>query len=184
MNKKQFIQQVMIRSLPAVDKLPDALDYAEQLWQALTAKGYGDSTPSLRVGQDYYQALNPQQQKYFDRFWRAFGFKKGRNGAAQRWQQLGVLKDEQYQLIIQAAKKEADRLLPPGQARKMAQGWLTEQRWQDEQPIKVDQQQQKNHVLVHLKNELTHLKKLYQSSGHPALEKQIKQLEKRWADVR
>jgi len=48
MSKKRFIQGVLIRSLPALDKVPEAVSYAEGLWEALSQHGYGESRVAQR----------------------------------------------------------------------------------------------------------------------------------------
>jgi len=184
MSKKRFIHQVIIRSLPAIDKLPQAIHYAEQLWDELSKHGYGADKQQPRDNKDWYAALNARQKKWFVAFWNAFNYKHGRNGAAMRWQQLGDLSDAEYQQIIDAAGKEAQKQLPQGQARKMAQGWLAEKRWQDYQPVETDKKQQKNHVLTHLNNELNAIRRLYESSRDEQLLSQIEQLEQAIRDVR
>jgi len=180
MNKKQFIQQIVIRTTPALDKVHDAVSYAERLWHSLTEAGYGESKePKVRESKDWYMALDPRQRSFFDQFWDAFGYKKDRNGAAMRWDQLGALSDQQYNQIIEAAGKEKLRPMPDGQARKMAQGWLFDRRWTDYQPTDGQQWQQKTHILMHLNNEMKSLRKLYQHAPSEALQEQINGLQKR-----
>jgi hypothetical protein len=184
MSKKRFIHQVIIRSLPRVEKMPEAIAYAEQLWEALSRHGYGADKQQPRDNKDWFLELNDRQKKWFNGFWQAFNYKHGRNGAAMRWYQLGDMSDGEYQQIIDAARCEAQKQLPPGQARKMAQGWLAEKRWQDYQPVEPDKKQQKNHVITHLNNELNAVRKLYQSSGDAALKTQIQKLEQAINDAR
>lgn len=177
MTKKRFIQAVVARALPQHGKLGDAIKYAENLWDGLTQYGYGAETPAKpRESRDWYNQLNPRQQRFFLGFWKAFGYKKDLNGAAMRWLQLGELTDGEYQAIIDAAGKEALKQLPQGQARKMAQGWLFEKRWLDYKPEQKTVSQQLNHVLSHLKNELKAVEQLYAKSQDPALKTQIDKL--------
>jgi len=132
MRKADFIQHIIIRSLPNPNKVAAGVAYAEQLWQQLSELGYGATKQAQpRDNVNYYQQLNELQQQHFNSFWKAFNYKHDRNGAAMRWQQLGELSNQQYQLIIVAAKKESKRTLPFGQSRKMAQGWLAEMRYED-----------------------------------------------------
>ncbi len=180
MSKKRFVQAVMARSLPSPDKRGAALAYAEALWHWLTAQGYGDNvdSPAGRDSKNWHQALEPTARRFFDVFWEAFGHKQGKQKAAQRWAQLGVLTDAQYQAIIAAATKEARRERDPGQVRKMAEGWLFERRWEDFEPAKTAVKAEKNHVLSRLLAELEGLKRLYQQSGDPALQPQVDKLER------
>jgi hypothetical protein len=178
MSKKRFIQAVVIRSLPELPKLPAAIKYAEDLWEALTRHGYGQPVESKpQAGKDWYRELSERQRKWFSAFWLAFGYKQGRNEAAMRWHQLGDLTDEQYQQIVDAARKEAGKQLAPGQVRKMAQGWLFEKRYMDYAPDERVKQNEKNHVLTHLMNQLNGIKQLHAASGDEALLAQINKLE-------
>jgi len=178
MSKKSFVQAVVARSLPMPDKRQACLDYALELYDWLTGKGYGDDKPSQpRDGKDWYQKMDGQQKRWFDGFWLAFGLRQGRNEAAMRWHQLGNLSDAEYQQIIDAAAKEAKRELPQGQARKMAQGWLHEKRYLDFTPTKTAAKSLQNHVLTRLTNDLNGVRKLYEASKDEALLPQIEKLE-------
>jgi hypothetical protein len=177
MSKKRFVQAVVIRSLPELPKLPAAIKYAEDLWDALTRHGYGQPVESKpQAGKDWHAALNDRQRKWFAAFWLAFGYKQGRNEAAMRWHQLGELTDAQYQQIVDAAKKEAGKQLAPGQVRKMAQGWLADKRYLDYADER-DKRSEKNHVLTHLMTQLIGVKQLHEASGDEALLEQISKLE-------
>jgi hypothetical protein len=184
MSKRRFIQSVIVRSLPAVDKLPAVVDYAESLWDGLTARGYGSERPAIRESKDYYQDLTPVQRRYFDAFWRAFAYKADKNGAAMRWGQLGWLTEAEYQQIIAAAGAEAIKAREPGQVRKMAQGWLHDKRYLDYQAASVSPDSQKNHVLARLNAELLGIKRLFEASQDEALLAQIDKLEKAIQEAR
>ena len=185
MSKKHFIQRVIARSLPAADKQQAALDYAEDLWAWLDQHGYGaDRSKQPRVSRDYCSEMNPRQLQFFNAFWQAFMLKKGRNEAAARWLQLGEMDVAGYQQIIDAAGREAHRQLPPGQARKEAQGWLFEKRWHDHQPTAANPISMKNKVLAGLTNNLLSVKKLYEASGDEALLPQIEKLEQAIREAR
>lgn len=97
-----------------------------------------------------------------------------------RFGQLGELKESDYQLIVNAAKKEAKRTLPQGQSRKMAQGWLSEMRYNDYHPDNSKNkapQNEKRQQLSVMQGELRGLQRLYRFKPTPALENQITQLE-------
>jgi hypothetical protein len=185
MSKRRFIQAVVARSLPQHGKLADAVAYAENLWDGLTQMGYGEQAAAQpRESRDYYADLNERQQRLFTQFWNAFGLKKGRNGAAMRWAQLGELTDDDARRIIEAAKKEAQKQLPPGQARKEAQGWLFEKRWLDHAPTPAAPGRQQNHVLSRLIAELEHVKRLHAQAPNEGLLTQIHKLEKAIEDAK
>ena len=150
---------------PSLDR---AIELAKNLWQRLDAhtdkpSGKGRSAKPREPEQDYYQQLNDRQRQAFDAFWRGFGFKQGRNGAAMRFLQLGEVSDEEYRHIINAAKAESNKTLPAGQSRKMAQGWLAERRWLDYvEPGSppASQAQERAVQYAKLQNDLVHAKRM------------------------
>ncbi|WP_031438200.1 hypothetical protein [Methylobacter tundripaludum] len=185
MSKKRFVQAVIARSLPTHDKRQAALDYAEGLWDWLTTKGYGNAEPSQpRQGMDYYRALDSRQSYYFDKFWGTYNHKQGRNEAAMRWGQLVDPTDEFYQFIIDAARKEASKQIQPGQVRKMAQGWLHEQRYNDYQPTTANKDAQKGQLMQKLTSQLNGVKTLYEAGGDEALLPEIQKLENQLREAR
>jgi len=180
MTKAQFIQNLIIRTCPGKDKIQPAIAHGEWLWDELTKAGYGDPRPDQpkpRKSQDWYEALTERQKRFFNAFWQAFALKTGRNEAAERWHQLGELTDAQYQQIIDAAGKEAKRERVPGQARKYAQGWLFEKRWQDYQAPPKTTKNVVDMAIKKLEADLLHIKKLYAASQDEALLLQITKLE-------
>lgn len=177
MNKAYFIQQFVIRARPSLDKLPDTLKQGEQLWQGLTQAGYGDKKPAepRDIKEDVYSLLDARQKAWFDKFWLAFNHKVGKQRAAMRWRQLKNFTDTQYQAIVNAAKKEAERD-HGGATRKYAEGWLSERRWTDYAPTQTTQKQQQVE-LNRLTAELHSIRRLYESSKNEGLLPQIKKLE-------
>lgn len=82
------------------------------------------------------------QNENFAVFWTAFDYKKGKGGAESSWSKIKMT-DNLFVEIIEGAKSEAksrQELIKRGTTPKMAQGWLTERRWEDEQstPTLVD----------------------------------------------
>jgi len=78
----------------------------------------------------------------FDLFWNAFAYKKGKGGAEKSWLAIKNYSPDLLGKILEAAKKEATSrpaILAKGLTPKMAQGWLTERRWEDEQPTNANQ---------------------------------------------
>lgn len=128
MNKKDFVQRVLIRSLPKEDKISAGIAYAERLWSELDARGYGNGEKSRPKDYiDHYALIKHKDD--FDRFWTEFRLKKGRNGAAEQWNRIDPDEDLR-QKIIRAARKEAETA-QEGITRKWAQGWLSERRFDD-----------------------------------------------------
>lgn len=180
MSKRRFVQAIVIRTMPALDKLPECIRYAESVWDSLTRHGYGtEAAGQPRESKDWFAALSTAQQAGFRQFWDAFNYKKARNDAAMRWQQLGELSATELGQIVEAARKEALRTLPPGQVRKMASGWLFEKRWLDHQMQPVINRNSKIVELNRLKNELTALEKLQAHTPNDTLAQQIAALKQR-----
>ncbi len=67
-------------------------------------------------------------------FWDAFGDKRGIGGAKKSWKRIPK---SEYLAVIEGAKQYA--LLRPEleTTPKMAQGWLTDERWKDEAPAAI-----------------------------------------------
>jgi hypothetical protein len=184
-HKKAFIQRAATHFLPWLEwDMDKALAYAERAWTRLNERGYGsERKQGPRPLDDHYRALPPKQRQWFDRFWKAYNHKQGKQGAALRWGQLGKLSDAEYQHIIDAAKKDAERILPQDQVRKMAQGWLTERRWDDHAPQAAASEEDPRHArLRQLSGELAHARQLaglgdeYWAGQAQALEQQIGEL--------
>jgi len=74
-------------------------------------------------------------QADFDRFWNAFADKRGKAGAVKSWKAIKNLSPELVEQIVAGAKAYAGQrqsLIAKGQTPKMAQGWLSDRRWEDE----------------------------------------------------
>lgn len=82
------------------------------------------------------KAISGKRLEWFNRFWDAFGDKRGRAEAIDAWASIPQLTDALCQQIVDAAKNYADNVRPQLLARdstpKMAQGWITSRRWEDE----------------------------------------------------
>lgn len=74
------------------------------------------------------------QLDWFEQFWKAFNYKDGKADAADSWLNLKV-DETKFQMIMDGARREA--MARPerkrnGSTPKMAQGWLTSRRFEDE----------------------------------------------------
>jgi len=71
---------------------------------------------------------------WFNEFMGAFNYKRGKAAAADSWLDIKSLTRELVDEIVAGAKRECARraTLRPDQTAKMAQGWLTDRRWEDE----------------------------------------------------
>lgn len=68
-------------------------------------------------------------------FWDAFEYKAGKAKAADAWLDIPSLTKTDVEKIVTAARMEAQKrpqLLAKGTTPKMAQGWISERRWEDE----------------------------------------------------
>ena len=96
-------------------------------------------TPS--VDEEFYMTskkkkLTGKRLETFLIFWDKFNYKKSKADAAQAWFDIPKLTDKLCAQIYSAAEKEAsvrDSLIKQGRTPKMAQGWITSKRWEDEQ---------------------------------------------------
>jgi hypothetical protein len=179
MSKPVFIRAVIARALPKVEKIDDAIDYAEAVWARLTARGYGDKSPAKpRESIDYYGALEGAVKTGFDRFWRAFA-RKGddKQGAAKRWSQLdgaGELTAELIERIVAAAAEDAALPRAPDQVRCMARRWLYERRWAGYSiPDSEDPVAARKHRARELAGELAALKRLQIQAPYPGIDDHI-----------
>lgn len=81
--------------------------------------------------------LEGELLKTFMQFWGAFDYKTGKAEAADVW--IEIKPDSNtLQTILKAAKREAKRrpvLMSQGRTPKMAQGWLSGRRWEDEEDM-------------------------------------------------
>lgn len=76
----------------------------------------------------------------FNSFWDAFGYKVGKADAADAWLDITGMSDSLVSRIVAAAETESQRrpgLLGKGLTAKMAQGWLSAKRWEDEDIVAV-----------------------------------------------
>lgn len=72
---------------------------------------------------------------WFNEFWEAFDYKQGRAEAADAWLGIKGLNANLAALVIAGAKREAGNrknLIAAKLTPKMAQGWLTGRRWEDD----------------------------------------------------
>lgn len=123
-----------------------AIAWAESLWEALVAAGYGPREGPSAKGQgpradpraDQVAGLGPELAASFARLWKAYAWPKGKQGAAERWGQLAP-DAGLAERIIAAAAREAREPRPEGTVRKYLQGWLAERRWEDQEESAEDQ---------------------------------------------
>jgi hypothetical protein len=79
--------------------------------------------------------LTGKRLESFELFWEAFNYKKSKSSAADSWLAIPELTNHLVAQILASSKLEAQNrqnIIDKGRTPKMAQGWLTERRWEDE----------------------------------------------------
>jgi len=82
--------------------------------------------------------LSGQKLVWFLEFWKVFKYAKGKAEAADAWLDIQGLNDALFQFILKGAEREASRrpdLIAQSKTPKMAQGWLSGKRWEDEHSV-------------------------------------------------
>ena len=96
--------------------------------------------PDGSAEEDFYltkkkKKLSGKRLETFLEFWEAFNYKRDKAPAADAWLAIPQLTDRLVGEIVAAARRAAaDRpaLVAEGKTPKMAEGWLTARRWEDE----------------------------------------------------
>lgn len=144
---QQFIDAGFIEKIPEESDTtqPDS-DVLAECYQDASPEGeesreeqsIGDAAPEVQDERSYTtkkgRKLKGVNLDRFERFWQAFDYRKGKAEAADAW--LDLKPDEDLaEEIISGAEAEANKrpsLIQAGYTPKMAQGWLTGRRWEDE----------------------------------------------------
>lgn len=77
----------------------------------------------------------------FSRFWEAFGDKRGKEPAWRAWRKIKGLDLVLAEAIIAGARRYAQQrpaIVERKGTPKMAEGWLSDRRWEDESAVTVD----------------------------------------------
>jgi hypothetical protein len=118
-------------------------------------KDFSDSDESKikKTEQEFYitkrnRKLSGKRLETFETFWECFNYKSGKADAADAWLDIPILTNNLVEGICKAAKAEAGSrqdVLHSGNVPKMAQGWISSKRWEDEQ-ILTNQSKTKNEI--------------------------------------
>jgi hypothetical protein len=106
----------------------------ENIMHARGKRAYGsgdEATYKTKKG----RKLTGKKLQQFDRFWTAFAYQRGKAEAADAFLDIQGFNDELLEVIVTAATAEAasrTTALAQGKTPKMAQGWLSCRRWEDE----------------------------------------------------
>lgn len=92
------------------------------------------SVPEKKLRTSKGHVLSGRSLELFNEFWNAFDYKKGRAEAAEAWWKIKPGEDLAREIIAGALSEASHRsqLISSGRTPKMAQGWLTGRRWEDE----------------------------------------------------
>lgn len=177
--RREFVQAAMVAWAPFHEwDLDKTIRWAERAWDVLSERGYGPLTPETpRSSVDWYSRLEPSARGLFDRFWTAFARRgDSRAKAAMTWAQLAPDAPLAEQIITAAAQEAA---LPrrPDEVRKMAQGWLSERRWESYQPPASSPTDDRAAHLRDLRGELATLTRLSQAGQSATFAAQIIRLQ-------
>lgn len=85
--------------------------------------------------------LKGKRLEAFNRFWECFAYKRGKAEAADAWMDIPTLTDATVEQICKAAEVEAanrQNVITGGHTPKMAQGWISGRRWEDEDLLTAD----------------------------------------------
>lgn len=91
--------------------------------------------PELELELDSKKEHTPKREKQFNKFWDAFAYKSGRAPTLKAWMKISGYDGELFAQIIVGAERDAAArpdLIANGGTPKMAQGWITDRRWEDE----------------------------------------------------
>lgn len=170
MNKKDFIQRCVANSILHTNASgDDIITRAERYWDRLDKRGYGNSKSyePRATGKNWYKELSAYQKEWFDKFWIAYNLKRGKDGAAMRWFQLGEPSQVEYEKIVNAAKLEAENrpaLMAQNVTPMMAQGWLSNRRYADHiepEGSKINPEVQKRMAeMMDIQSDITHFSKM------------------------
>lgn len=99
-----------------------------------------DEAPSYKTKKG--RTLKGEQLEWFEEFWASFNYKKSKAEAADSWHEAKVTAGLAEAIFLAARVEAVNRqtLLNQGRTPKMAQGWLSGKRWEDEQAPAVQMQ--------------------------------------------
>jgi len=123
------------------------------------------------------KTLEGKRLETFLAFWDVFNYKSGKAEAADSWLAIPTLTDKIVGEILHAARQEAIRrpeLKKRGTTPKMAQGWLTSRRWEDE--MYQTQSPRKRQIKPSRLDNLRRAYKMLTQLGEDAFQSYCKQL--------
>lgn len=83
----------------------------------------------------YKEEYTSKSELQFEEFWDVFAYKNGRAPALKSWMKISGYDDAMFVQILAGAKRDAAArpdIIANGGTPKMAQGWITDRRWEDE----------------------------------------------------
>lgn len=101
--------------------------------------------------------LNGKRLESFMRFWNIFNYKKGKAESADAWLDIPELTNNLVNKICEAARIESSKrpgLVSQGRVPKMAQGWITAKRWEDEDYTPSDEKKQNDNYPIETEDQI------------------------------
>lgn len=150
---KSSVQKGRNRPFRRDENVP-SLSYRDQIGTQLgtqmkenSASGDAACENETDAGGDFYRTkkgrkLTGKRLETFEVFWERFAYRRGKAEAADAWMDIPKLTDSMCVDIWNAASKEAQRrpaLEERGGTPKMAQGWISGRRWEDEDLLEPSQ---------------------------------------------
>jgi hypothetical protein len=133
----------LVRSPLTGESSKQGIEQVKEKYRSATARAVDGSRDDevgagKQCGEGYKtkkgRVLAGEQLAWFNEFWAAFDFRKGKAEAADAWLDLKVDSSVKEQIVRSAAHEARNRTKPGerGPSPKWAQGWLSGRRWEDE----------------------------------------------------
>ena len=107
----------------------------EKLEKKNTVRNAPESSAAGAAGRTRKNGVKIDLEATFARFWDTFADKRGKEPAKRAWSKIKGMTPDLVELIIAGAGRYAAgraAIVERGGTPKMAQGWLTDRRWEDE----------------------------------------------------
>jgi hypothetical protein len=126
---KETLHETLVETTPDTDTDTDT----ELSTKVLSASGDAEH-PEFWLSKKK-KKLSGKRLEAFKRFWKAFNYPKDRSSAIDAWMNIPELTNSLVDKIVSAAyltASERPYLIENKMTPKMAQGWITARRWEDE----------------------------------------------------
>ena len=114
----------------------------EKLEKKNTVRNAPESSAAGAAGRTRKNGVKIDLEATFARFWDTFADKRGKEPAKRAWSKIKGMTPDLVELIIAGAQRYAAgraAIVERGGTPKMAEGWLTDRRWEDEAVVPGEQ---------------------------------------------